>query len=148
MSLDYTPDDKVVRVQYALDYLASILSVEADNGSLWWQLISDEILQSSIITLHAAMETLSNKIAHHDESALLINTHIRLTTKALNNEDLCQAAADLEKTFMEKVVPACALTFDFIDNDNGKVLFSDFEHTLFFLFCYQDEIIDKLLKLY
>lgn len=146
MTQIYSPEIHTIRNNNSLNYLATLLSTEADSASQWWQLLSHEVLQSSVITLHSAMNLLSDKMAAHEDSALLINTHLRVMTKALNNKDLILSIDYLIETFIEQVLPTCNLTFDFIDKNSNTVVFNAFERVLFFLFFYQDEIIDRLLQ--
>lgn len=145
MTQSYTPEMCTVRNSQSIKYLAALLSTEADSGSLWWQMLSQEILQSSVITLHSAMGILTDKMAVHEDSALLVNTHLRVMTKALNNKDLALSISYLIETFTEQVLPTCNLTFDFVNKEDGTVVFNAFECVLFYLFFYQDEIIDCLL---
>lgn len=144
MTPHYNPEENSLRTQYAIQYLTELIQPEADGSSIWWHLVTDEILHSSIVSLRHAMTALSGKLIHHDDSVLLVNTHLRIMTKALNNRDLMVAVDELTDTFTQKTLPAYTVTYDFVDKDNTTLLFNAFERVLFFLFCYQDDVINRL----
>lgn len=144
MNTDFTPQAETIRNQYAIHYLFTLLESEINGGSTWWALVNEEILQSSLVSLGNAINRLAKKINNHEDAVLLVNTHLRVMTKAVNSPDLLTAIAFLEKTFVEQVVPVCDLTFDFINKD-GTLTLDIFERVLFFIFFYQDEIINQVV---
>lgn len=144
MNVSFIPQSDVNRNQYAIDFILKLLEPEINGGSQWWAFVNEEILQSSLVSLGDAITRVMKKINSHDDALLLVNTHLRVMTKAVNNPELMGAVDFLEKTFIEKIVPVSELTFDFVNKD-GTLTFNTFERILFFLFFYQDEIIDKIV---